>query len=149
MIGSEGTLGIITAATLKIYKKPSERIVLILSTDKINETLEAYKTITKNLSGKKRRKFLDDPPPNRFQWKVWWRPDLSGTLCFFLTLFGCTDLRIGVPPTKTDAEVTFESHLHLAHQNLVKECMKTIFWTKTFDNFSNIPQEDPNSFEHL
>ncbi len=48
LIGSEGTLGIITAATLKIYKKPSERIVLILSTDKINETLEAYKTITKN-----------------------------------------------------------------------------------------------------
>ena len=48
LIGSEGTLGIITAATLKIYKKPSERIVLILSTNKINETLEAYRTITKN-----------------------------------------------------------------------------------------------------
>ena len=48
LIGSEGTLGIITAATLKIYKKPNERIVLILSTEKISETLEAYKIITKN-----------------------------------------------------------------------------------------------------
>jgi len=48
LIGSEGTLGIITAATLKIYKKPNERVVLILSTEKISGTLEAYKIITKN-----------------------------------------------------------------------------------------------------
>ncbi len=47
-IGSEGTLGIITAATFKIYKKPSERTILWFGATKISDILNVYSNFTKN-----------------------------------------------------------------------------------------------------
>ena len=47
LIGSEGTLGIITAATLKIFKKSNERVVLIFSANNIDEILDLYKILMK------------------------------------------------------------------------------------------------------
>ena len=42
-IGSEGTLGIITAATLHIFKKTDDRVVIIICLEKFDQVLNAYK----------------------------------------------------------------------------------------------------------
>ena len=49
-IGSEGTLGIITAATFKIYKKAAERLIIWLGTRKVSEILEIYSSFSKVFS---------------------------------------------------------------------------------------------------
>ena len=49
-IGSEGTLGIITAATFKIYKKATERLIIWLGTRKVSEILEIYSSFSKVFS---------------------------------------------------------------------------------------------------
>ena len=41
-IGSEGTLGIITAATLQIYKKTNDRVVIIVCMEKFKQVLSTY-----------------------------------------------------------------------------------------------------------
>ena len=41
-IGSEGTLGIITAATLQIYKKTNDRVVIIVCLKKFKQVLTTY-----------------------------------------------------------------------------------------------------------
>ena len=41
-IGSEGTLGIITAATMQIHKKTNDRVVIIVCLNKFNQVLKAY-----------------------------------------------------------------------------------------------------------
>lgn len=46
-IGSEGTLGIISAATFRIYKKPQERSILWLGSDSVIEVLKTYSSFTK------------------------------------------------------------------------------------------------------
>ncbi len=46
-IGSEGTLGIITAATFKIYKKASERLIIWLGSGDVSEILEIYSSFSK------------------------------------------------------------------------------------------------------
>ena len=46
-IGSEGTLGIITAATFRIYKTPQERCILWLGSDCVSEILKTYSYFTK------------------------------------------------------------------------------------------------------
>ena len=46
-IGSEGTLGIISAATFRIYKKPQERSILWLGSDSVIEILKTYSYFTK------------------------------------------------------------------------------------------------------
>ena len=46
-IGSEGTLGIISAATFRIYKKPQERSILWLGSDSVSEILRTYSSFTK------------------------------------------------------------------------------------------------------
>ena len=46
-IGSEGTLGIISAATFRIYKKPQERSILWLGSDSVSEILKTYSSFTK------------------------------------------------------------------------------------------------------
>ncbi len=46
-IGSEGTLGIISAATFRIYKKPQERSILWLGSDSVIEILKTYSSFTK------------------------------------------------------------------------------------------------------
>ncbi len=46
-IGSEGILGIITAATIRIFNKPKERTVLWLALKNIKHTLRLYSLITK------------------------------------------------------------------------------------------------------
>ena len=45
-IGSEGILGIITAATIRIFDKPQERIVLWVGIRNFKETLKLYEKIT-------------------------------------------------------------------------------------------------------
>ena len=45
-IGSEGILGIITAATIRIFDKPQERIVLWVGIRNFKETLKLYERIT-------------------------------------------------------------------------------------------------------
>ena len=45
-IGSEGILGIITAATIRIFDKPQERIVLWVGIKNFKETLKLYERIT-------------------------------------------------------------------------------------------------------
>ena len=45
-IGSEGILGIITAATIRIFDKPQERIVLWVGIRSFKETLKLYERIT-------------------------------------------------------------------------------------------------------
>ena len=47
-IGSEGTLGIITAASLKIYKKSNDRVVIILCTNNFKDVLNTYKIFINN-----------------------------------------------------------------------------------------------------
>ena len=46
-VGSEGTLGIITAATFRIYKTPQERCILWLGSDCVSEILKTYSYFTK------------------------------------------------------------------------------------------------------
>ena len=46
-IGSEGTLGIISAATFRIYKKPQERTILWLGSNSVSEILKTYSSFTK------------------------------------------------------------------------------------------------------
>ena len=46
-IGSEGTLGIISAATFRIYKKPQERSILWLGSNSVSEILKTYSSFTK------------------------------------------------------------------------------------------------------
>ena len=41
-IGSEGTLGIITAATLQIYKKTNDRVVIIVCMEKFKQVLSTF-----------------------------------------------------------------------------------------------------------
>ena len=47
LIGAEGTLGIITAAVLKIFKKVNDRVVVMLCFRKFNQVLNSYVNLVK------------------------------------------------------------------------------------------------------
>ena len=47
LIGAEGTLGIITAAVLKTYKKVNDRVVVMLCFKEFNKVLDAYVNLVK------------------------------------------------------------------------------------------------------
>lgn len=47
LIGAEGTLGIITAAVLKTYKKVNDRVVVMLCFNEFNKVLDAYVNLVK------------------------------------------------------------------------------------------------------
>ena len=45
LVGSEGTLGIITAATMKVFKHSEERVVILISVNHFNKILKLYKAV--------------------------------------------------------------------------------------------------------
>ena len=47
-IGSEGTLGIITAATFQIHKKTNDRVIIIICLKNFNHVLNTYQIFTNN-----------------------------------------------------------------------------------------------------
>lgn len=48
LVGSEGTLGIITAATMKVFKRSEERVVILISVNHFNKILKLYKAFVEN-----------------------------------------------------------------------------------------------------